>query len=274
MRIQRYLDTGIFLDAARSFLLRAEAENNMFLGMDRRVLGQGCYLAAVEEGGEVVAGAVRTPPYGLVITRAESRVLDALVEDVAGTYERLPSVLGPEPAASHFAKRWSDRVGTRTKPFMQMRLFEARQVRAPTAPPPGRLRPAVESELPTVTAWVAAFHQEAGTGSPLDAERTTRVDIANHRLHVWEDHGIASIATYAGRTERSARIGLAYTPPARRGHGYASALVAGLTEQLLNEGLVFCCINTDLANPTTNKIYPAIGYRPVCDTSNIDLNAG
>jgi len=83
-----------------------------------------------------------------------------------------------------------------------------------------------------------------------------------------------SIAIYAGRTERSAGIGLVYTPSAHRGRGFASALVAGLTRQLLDEGLAFCCISTDLTNPTTNKIYPAIGYRPVCDRSHIELHAG
>lgn len=54
----------------------------------------------------------------------------------------------------------------------------------------------------------------------------------------------------------------------------SSPIVQDIRFQLLNEGKVFCCINTDLANPTTNRIYPAIGYRPVCDTSTIDLNAG
>jgi predicted GNAT family acetyltransferase len=47
-----------------------------------------------------------------------------------------------------------------------------------------------------------------------------------------------------------------------------------LTQRLLSGGVAFCCINADVTNPTTNKIYPAIGYRPVCEMSNIDLNAG
>jgi len=38
-------------------------------------------------------------------------------------------------------------------------------------------------------------------------------------------------------------------------------------EQLLDEGFSRCCLCTDLANPTSNKIYQAIGYRPVCDAA-------
>ncbi|MCY8590548.1 GNAT family N-acetyltransferase [Bacillus haynesii] len=28
----------------------------------------------------------------------------------------------------------------------------------------------------------------------------------------------------------------------------------------------FCCLYTDLSNPTSNRIYLAIGYRPVADS--------
>jgi predicted GNAT family acetyltransferase len=273
MRILHYQETGPFLDRAQAFLLRAEAENNMFLGMGARELDAGCYLATVEDGEEILACAVRTPPYGLVITRMEERAVDALIDDVVRKYEMVPTVLGPETTVTTFAERWGRRMGTRTRRIMRMRLFEARRVQAPCPPPSGHLRPAHKSELRVITAWVLAFHEEARTRDPLDAERTTHEDLANQRLYVWDDRGVVSIAKWAGRTQRSARIGLAYTPPRYRGRGYASALVAGLTQRLLDEGLVFCCINADVANPTTNKIYPAIGYRHVCDTSNIDLNA-
>jgi uncharacterized protein len=29
----------------------------------------------------------------------------------------------------------------------------------------------------------------------------------------------------------------------------------------------YCCLYTDLANPTSNAIYYRIGYRPVCDAA-------
>ncbi len=275
MQVQHYRDTSLFLDRAKPFLMSAEAENGMFLGMGSQpiVLGDHCYLATVHRAEEVVACAVRTPPYGLVITRAEPSTLDVLIEDLMRQSETLPSVLGPEPTVSAFAQRWSTRVGTRARPLMHMRMFEARETKGLAVPPAGTLRLAREQDLPTITPWVAAFHQEAKTGDPLDPVRATRDGVAREQVFIWDDRGTMSIAAYAGRTERSARIVLAYTPPEQRGRGHASACVAALTERLLSEGLVFCCINADLANATTNKIYPAIGYRPVCDTSIIDLNA-
>jgi predicted GNAT family acetyltransferase len=42
-------------------------------------------------------------------------------------------------------------------------------------------------------------------------------------------------------------------------------LVAKLSQHLLDQGRTFCTLFTDLANPTSNRIYQNIGYRPVCD---------
>ena len=75
-----------------------------------------------------------------------------------------------------------------------------------------------------------------------------------------------SLAGHAGETPNGARVGPVYTPPELRGRGYASALTAALTEQLL-ERRRFCFLFTDLANPTSNSIYQRIGYRPVTDVT-------
>ena len=53
-----------------------------------------------------------------------------------------------------------------------------------------------------------------------------------------------------------------YTPPDCRRRGYASSLVAAITQQQLDEGRRFCFLFTDFANPTSNKIYQAVGYAP------------
>jgi GNAT superfamily N-acetyltransferase len=279
MQIRRFSDPVSFLDRAEPFLMRDEAENNMILGI-RGLPGarppgfrEDCYLAVVEDGEEIAACGVRTPPFGVVITRAEAPAVACLAEDLAVKYETLPGVLGPEPAVSTFADLWSRRAGIGWRPLMRMRLFVAHEVRRLSTQPPGGLRFALESDLPIVTPWAVAFHQEARTGMPFDPARTVRKDVIDRHLVVWDDRGPVSMATWAGRTHRSVRIGIAYTPPERRGRGYASACVAALTERLLDDGVAFCCISTDVTNPTTNRIYPAIGYRPVCDISHLAFQA-
>ncbi len=73
------------------------------------------------------------------------------------------------------------------------------------------------------------------------------------------------MARYGSPTPHSVRISAVYTPPELRGHGCASACVAALTRRLLDDGWAFTTLFTDLANPTSNRIYARIGYRPVCD---------
>jgi hypothetical protein len=93
-------------------------------------------------------------------------------------------------------------------------------------------------------------------------------------VFVWDDGRPVSMAAWAGRTGRGVRVNFVYTPPEYRRRGFASACVADLTQHLLAEGHAFCCLFTDLANPTSNSIYQKIGYRPVCDVSDFILGAG
>jgi predicted GNAT family acetyltransferase len=59
-----------------------------------------------------------------------------------------------------------------------------------------------------------------------------------------------------------------YTPPEHRGHGYASAVTARAAWDILDHAAV-PVLYTDLANPTSNKIYRAIGFRPVTDRTSV-----
>ena len=65
-----------------------------------------------------------------------------------------------------------------------------------------------------------------------------------------------------------ARVGPVYTPPAQRGCGWASNAVAEISRRIQAEGSRVCLF-TDQANPTSNKIYTALGYQPVADMANL-----
>ncbi|MCY7374290.1 MAG: hypothetical protein LH461_11440, partial [Spirochaetaceae bacterium] len=65
-----------------------------------------------------------------------------------------------------------------------------------------------------------------------------------------------------------ARLGPVYTPPAQRGRGWASNAVAEVSRRIQAEGARICLF-TDQANPTSNAIYAALGYRPVVDMANL-----
>lgn len=73
------------------------------------------------------------------------------------------------------------------------------------------------------------------------------------------------MAGWSRGTANGASISMVYTPARSRGRGYATALVARLSSEILARGKRFCVLFTNLANPTANAIYARIGYQPVCD---------
>jgi hypothetical protein len=90
---------------------------------------------------------------------------------------------------------------------------------------------------------------------------------------LWEDGGeIVSVSGWGGPTPNGIRIGPVYTPPELRGRGYATALVAELSQALLDGGRSFCFLFTDLANPTSNAIYERIGYVRVCESAMVSFD--
>jgi RimJ/RimL family protein N-acetyltransferase len=50
-----------------------------------------------------------------------------------------------------------------------------------------------------------------------------------------------------------------------RSRGYASSAVAAVSRHALATGAHTCMLYTDLANPTSNKIYADVGYRRIAE---------
>ena len=55
-------------------------------------------------------------------------------------------------------------------------------------------------------------------------------------------------------------VAYVYTPPAHRGDGFATAVVAHTSRWALSNGAEGCTLFTDLANRVSNRIYERIGY--------------
>jgi len=140
------------------------------------------------------------------------------------------------------------------------------------------MREVQEGESNLLVKWTMAFQAEALREEPehaLEAESAVanRLRGPNGGFFVWDDEGVVSIAGYGGSTPRGIRIAPVYTPPHRRRRGYASALVAELTQQLLDGGRRYCFLFTDLSNPTSNRIYGRVGYRAVSDVDQYAFEA-
>ncbi len=269
-------DAEGFLRSAGDFLAAREAEHNLLLGLTGRLLGnahaygdEDPYFAVVEDGGRVVTAALRTPPHNLVLAETDDPAgYAALADDAHTVFADLSGVSGPASAVGAFVSAWSALTGDGARLSMSQRIYEATEVIAPP-PAAGRMRDVVEADRELVLDWLRAFMREViPEDHPEDAAGFLERNAADPagRIVLWEDDGEpVSMAACGSSTPRGIRIGPVYTPLELRGRGYASAVTAGLTGELLSGGRGFCFLYTDLANPTSNSIYARIGYRPVTD---------
>jgi predicted GNAT family acetyltransferase len=145
---------------------------------------------------------------------------------------------------------------------MRQRLHKIERVNADLPAIQGRLRKVTSSESDLAVEWALAFMREAMPNHPNEAKESVDRNLRAGTRYFWDD---GRICASPGGAPTSARINLVYTPPDLRRRGYATAAVSALTRRLLDGGSRYCCLYTDLANPTSNSVYRRIGYRPVCD---------
>lgn len=269
MQVRRFDDARAYLDRAESWLLAQEAEHGLFIGVANALLGphrfgSPVYLATLEDRDRVVGCAFRTPPFHAALTRLPSRAVPPLVDDMLGVYGTLPGVQGPRREANEFADAWCRRTGCRCTVAFQLRMHALTRVKFPARLPAGRLRPAVEEDLDLVRTWAAGF--VADTGVDTRSEEYGEHLLRAGGLHLWQDGGPRSMVGVNRASPNGATIGAVYTPPEFRGRGYASAAVAELSQRLLEAGRKFCTLYSDLANPTSNRVYRAVGFEPVADS--------
>jgi GNAT superfamily N-acetyltransferase len=227
------------------------------------------WLTVHDDQGELAGVALMTPPrpalLGAMSDESAASVADWFVDSGVAT----PGVNGPVAASSAFRDRYVARTGVATTADRGTRLFRLERVDPPSGVP-GTPRPIAPTDRSLLIEWMTRFHidihnevvEDPATGVDQRLRRTDRV-----MGWLWEDQGEpVSMALLAGPVSGVSRIAGVYTPPDRRGHGYASACVAHASQHALDTGSTSCVLFTDLDNPTTNKIYPQVGYRPVADS--------
>jgi predicted GNAT family acetyltransferase len=273
LRLERYPSAAGFLLAAEPQLLEAEAENNLILGIAREIdAGIGPapemppYFAAVWNADRLAIAAFSTIPSKLGLTRSNTPAAESLLaQDVLAHRPEVDAVVGPEPTVREVACELGRATGRRARCRTSQRIHQLGSVQPLARQVEGCLRLAQPDDIELLARWVVGFSQDIGEEA--DGVAVARRRIGAKQVYLWEDRQPVSMAGWSGKTAHGVRVNLVYTPVANRGNGYATAGVAALSALLLAEGNQFCCLYTDLANPTSNSIYRRIGYRPVCDAA-------
>jgi uncharacterized protein len=285
MFVQTYPQAAEFLAAAQPFLEQDEITNSLILGASLRLQARGRssrrrppFLATAVSDSDVVAAAMLLPPHRLLLAcpTAARTPLRLLTDLLLQTETAVSGTLAPAAVAEAMARQWTAQTGESSEVRMRQRLFVLHEVIAPVWPN-GRFRPARLDDVELVADWVHAFQTEALPHETADMQAARMLAtnlLQTGGLFVWDDgSGPVCMAAQARPTRRGSALNLVYTPPEKRGRGYASACVASLSQHLLDEGFHFCTLFTDQANPTSNRIYQAIGYQAVTDFLDIGFKS-
>jgi GNAT superfamily N-acetyltransferase len=235
------------------------------------------WVVVRDEAGDAVSATMRTAPFAPHPTFSlpmADEAARALARTLHERDEHLGGANGALPAARVLAEETARLTGGELVVAIGMRLWEAPTVVVPPAPE-GRLRQATEQDGPLVLEWFRAFDAEADEQAGREPEPAVgehhTLDRVLRRIRegaewLWElPDGTVAHLTGAGLPAYGvSRIGPVYTPRAHRGRGIASHVVGELTRRGLEAGHRMCLF-TDRDNPTSNKIYESVGYRPVVD---------
>ncbi len=273
LNLSVHTDARSFLSIAGEMLYSRETVNNLMLGVSERLTNDPdayenpFFATLIDEKGVLQLAAVMTPPHNVILAGWEDfqAGVPVLIDHLQSQKFDVPGIIGPVNIVEHFVSVWKRLVRQPSEIAMHQRVYELRSVSMPPLPS-GKFRQAFAEETHQVSAWFQAFEAEAlAEGRDPDFDRTERL-LSEGQVFVWDqDREIVSMALKTRPIAHSITISGVYTPPEHRQHGYASALVAHLSQKLLDDGFQFVNLFTDLSNPTSNHIYETVGFHPICD---------
>ena len=282
MNCKIHKDVSEFLKENEESLLKAESEHNLILGLADSlnrgfVASENTLLLSVMRNSVPVGQAVRNgQDRPLAISKMDPASVRHLVEFLLEQRIPLKAVTGPIESCQTFADCWRERTHRIPKVQLHLGVYELHHVSFPS--PDGRsLIPIGAVSRETCLEYVIGFLADCFPNE--DDPHCQAVEIAdrqtkNETLFFWkgaDDIQPVSMASNSRNTRNGATISLVYTPPQFRGMGYASRIVAALSDRCLKSGKKFCNLFTDLLNPTSNSIYQKIGYRKIGESKHFKL---
>jgi uncharacterized protein len=272
VNVEPVADPAAFVERALPYLAADEVRHNLILGIALSLVRSPARypehrLWLVTDGDEIVGAALQTPPSHVVVARPRNDEALQLLAAAIGPV--IPGVVGAVPEV----RRFIDVLGVTPEKTMNMQLLALERV-SPADAVSGVMRAATAADRAVAIAWGDAFMREAFGTVSVDLERVAaQVDhllASDHGgISLWIDPVPVSLAAHSGDTPNGVRIGPVYTPPEVRGRGYATSLVAQLSQMLLARGKRFCCLYVDANNASARSIYERIGYRYAFDAAEV-----
>ena len=278
MHVVRHSDPDAFLAAVAPMSARGEASASFFTGSAHSLkrtpprAGDRNYLATFREG-DAFGAAIQRDHGPAFIGESDAAASVAFAADLARDWPALQGVAGAPTRCEAFARRWFELTGRAHLLRVRLRQHALTAVNdVPAAS--GLSRVAVVADIEWLIERQIAFIAEVGIPDPPERVREFMPQrVARGDFRIWDDGERVAYAGFNDAAPDFARIAPVYTEPDWRGRGYATALVADLSRELLARGKRKLFLTTDVANPTSNAIYARIGFSAENDDFGFDFVA-
>lgn len=278
METEYHKNVNEFLRLCTPFLIRYETENNLLFGILNNLKKDVHHyskehtpeLISVTKENNLLLVAIRTPPFGQLLSFTKDiETIDLLVSELKKRKTKLPGVLGFKEGALRFCQLWVEGRNIKYELSMHERIYRLTKVN-PNTMGKNVFVHATMDEKDLIFSWTQGFIRDCFPDRPEEAVAETAEGvekvIEGKKFYILKvDEKPVSMVKSSGITPNGQAINAVYTPPLERRKGYATEAVAKISQKILDEGKKYCFLFTDLANPTSNKIYQEIGYKPIID---------
>lgn len=274
LEVSRIQTAQEFLHLCEDLLYKNEAEYSLLLGLVEACVKQNKSAAQfyITKSDSELSGVAYVSDRNLVISNLTTESVLALTDQLYFDKINFPGVVGPVIPSELFAKTWAGLTEQKFKIGMAQKIYQLEKVIS-VNPVPGSLSVCDDKYQDLITQWVYEFSLESLPHEANTIERAREFainKIPKGEVYIWLDEsGVPVSMNSVGRpTKHGISVSAVYTPKNLRKKGYASALVAGTSQRMLDQGKKICVLYTDLANPTSNKIYQKIGYQEIATSAH------
>ena len=277
IEIQIEKSAAEFLTTASELLYLKEAEYSLMVGSSHnqvRLEKTDYRYLTIFENKQLAACAVVTDK-NLIVTSASGPVMQKLAEYVFAQKLKFGGVVGPSVGAEAFVRSYANLLKIEFKIGFKQKIYKLENVIVPLSAA-GAPRRANVADTELVAQWFLRFNQESLPHDPTTIEKTRQTAVSKIELgevFLWQQSGNESVSMccIARPTTNGITINGVFTPKDQRAKGYASSLVSHVSQTMIESGKRFCVLYTDLANPTSNKIYRKIGYIEIANSTQFIL---
>ncbi|MDJ1474245.1 GNAT family N-acetyltransferase [Bacillus sp. LS15-K4] len=263
-----------FKEEVTPFLEKNEQENNLILGV-LQMVQQPIFMGVAKQEEEIVVVFLQTEEKKQIIVATSEIAEEDIVElanKLTKVYSNVPGLIGNKKIVQKLAEEISVLENKKTNVVMEQGIYELKRVKKKWNGD-GIFRELSSDELPLIEQWIYQFCEDVKLPTTKEeAKQTAYTLITNRRLFGLEVDGkLVSVAAKTRPTTNNITVNFVYTPKEARKKGYASSCVAALSQRMLDEGYKTTTLYTDLANPTSNKIYQEVGYEQIAESVLIFL---